>query len=107
MKKLICGALAAMLLFMGCAFGEGGVAALSGSLAEIWLLAGGELAGVTDDAIDERGLEIGEDVQILGSLKDPGAEMVLAMQPDLVIYSPDIENQVSLAALLDERGIKT
>ena len=45
------------------------VAALIGSYAETWVLAGGEdtLAAVTQDAYDERGLELGEDVTNVGS----------------------------------------
>lgn len=54
------------------------VAALSGSLAQIWLLAGGKVACVTQDALEERDLGLGEDVVNAGSLKTPSAELILA-----------------------------
>ena len=52
------------------------VAALIGSYAETWVLAGGEdtLAAVTQDAYDERGLELGEDVTNVGSNQTPELE---------------------------------
>ena len=62
------------------------VAALIGSYAETWVLAGGEdtLAAVTQDAYDERGLELGEDVTNVGSNQTPELEALFAAQPDLV-----------------------
>ena len=55
------------------------VAALIGSYAETWVLAGGEdtLAAVTQDAYDERGLELGEDVTNVGSNQTPELEALL------------------------------
>ena len=40
------------------------VVCLYGSYAEAWLLAGGTLCGVTDDAVTERGLDLPDDVPI-------------------------------------------
>ena len=54
------------------------VASLYGSFAETWLLAGGTLAGTTEDAVSERGLELGEDVAVVGTVKEPSLEEVLA-----------------------------
>lgn len=80
------------------------VVGLSSSMAEIWLLAGGVLAGTTDDAVNERGLDVG-DAAIVGTIKKPSVEAILALEPDLVITSADIEGHVEAAALLTEGGI--
>lgn len=65
------------------------VVSLYGSFAETWLLAGGTLAGTTEDAVTERGLELGEDTAIVGSVKEPSLEEILAQSPDFVILSAD------------------
>ena len=72
------------------------VASLYGSFAETWLLAGGTLAGTTEDAVSERGLELGEDVAVVGTVKEPSLEEVLALAPDFVILSADVASQVKL-----------
>lgn len=71
------------------------VVCLYGSYAEAWLLAGGSLAGATSDAVEERGLELGE-AQVIGSVKSPELERILALEPDLVLLSADIAAQVEL-----------
>lgn len=81
------------------------VFALSSSFAEIWLLAGGELSGVTDDALSERGLNLPEDVQVLGTVKDPNVELILSEQPDFVILSQDIASHTEISETLDKAGI--
>lgn len=81
------------------------VAALMGSYAETWLLAGGELAGVTDDAYTERGLDLPEDTVRLGRAHEPDLEALLAMSPDLVLLSADQEGQAKLAGSLQAAGI--
>ncbi len=65
------------------------VVSLYGSFAETWLLAGGTLAGTTEDAVTERGLDLGEDTAIVGSVKEPSLEEILALNPDFVILSAD------------------
>lgn len=72
------------------------VVSLYGSFAETWLLAGGTLAGATDDAVEERNLDLGEDTAIVGSVKEPGLEEILALSPDFVILSADIAGHVKL-----------
>lgn len=81
------------------------VVALMGSYAETWLLAGGTLAGTTSDAIDERKLDLGEDVQIVGTVKEPNLEQVLALSPDFVILSTDIQGHVKAGSTLEAAGI--
>ena len=65
------------------------VAVLLGSYAEAWLLAGGEdaLAAVTQDAFDERGLDLRDEVVNLGQSHEPNLENLLAAQPDLVLLT--------------------
>ena len=81
------------------------VVCLYGSYAEAWLLAGGTLCGVTDDAVTERGLDLPDDVSIIGTTKSPNLEMILSLDPDLVILSEDIAAQVAAAQTLEEAGV--
>ena len=62
------------------------VVCLYGSYAEAWLQAGGALVGVTDDAAKERGIELTEDVRIIGTNKEPNLELIVALAP--VLPSP-------------------
>lgn len=80
------------------------VVSLYGSFSEAWVQAGGTLAGVTDDAIDERGLDL-PDAQVIGTTKAPNLEMVIALEPDWVILSADIAQQVSAMEVLEGAGI--
>ena len=79
------------------------VVCLYGSYAEAWTLAGGTLVGVTDDAITERGMAC--DAQIIGTTKSPNLELILSLDPDLVILSEDIAAQVAAAQTLEEAGV--
>jgi iron complex transport system substrate-binding protein len=64
------------------------VVALSSSLAELWLLSGGDVTATTDDAFQEHPIEVGEDCINLGTVKDPSIEQILSLDPDLVLFSP-------------------
>lgn len=81
------------------------VVSLYGSFAETWVLAGGALAGTTSDAVEERGLQLGEEVAVVGSIKEPNLEEILAADPDFVILSADTAAQVDLHAALAEAGV--
>ena len=81
------------------------VVCLYGSYAEAWMLAGGTLCGVTDDAVSERGMDLPGDVQIIGTTKAPNLELILALDPDLVILSEDIAAQVAAAQTLEDAGV--
>ena len=65
-----------------------------GSYAETWILAGGEIIGVTDDVIQEGRLELSDEISIVGTVKDPSIEEILSLSPDFILLSPDIENHV-------------
>ncbi len=83
------------------------VAALLGSYAEAWVLAGGEdsLAAVTLDAVEERGLKLKEKVRDLGQSHEPDLEGLLAAEPDLVLLSADLDGQLALKDSLAAAGI--
>lgn len=81
------------------------VVSLYGSFAEAWMLAGGTLAGTTEDAVRERQLSLGEDVSIVGTVKDPNLEEILSISPDFVILSSEIAAQVSLDSALTGAGV--
>ncbi len=74
------------------------------SFAECWLLSGGELVGVTEDAITEHGLDVG-DAEIIGSVKHIDLEKVVALEPDYVILSADLVAHLSLRESLDAMNI--
>lgn len=82
------------------------VIALSGSFGEMWLDAGGSLVGITDDALSERNIELGEEVTIVGTVKKPNLELILELEPDFVILSADIASHLEAAQSLDDIGIK-
>ena len=128
-KRLLCGLLAALLL-AACAAPAPSAAAqdsavefvdaqgtqvalqswdrvvsLYGSFAELWLLSGGTLVGATTDAVEERGLDLGGDVALVGNVKTPSLEEVLALEPDFVILSADIEGHVTLDESLTDVGV--
>ncbi len=126
MKKLIFPMITAALILTGCAKTDGGstvytftdsqdrtvevksfekTAVLSGSLAEIWQLSGGELFGITNDAYDGHSLDIPEDVKNYGDVKNPSVEGLIADGVDFVILSGSIANQVKLEETLDSSGI--
>ena len=72
------------------------VVSLYGSFAQTWWLAGGALTGTTQDAITERSLPLGEEVAIVGTVKEPNLEQILALDPDFVILSADTAAQIKL-----------
>lgn len=82
------------------------VAALMGSYAEIWSLAGGDPIATTADAWDERQMELEEDkVTNLGGVQEPSLELLLGAKPDFVIASTDIESHVAMKETLESAGI--
>ncbi len=74
------------------------------SFAECWLLSGGELAGVTRDAVEERGLSVGE-AKTVGTVKHIQLEELAALSPDYVILSGDLSAHLALRDSLEAMGI--
>ena len=83
------------------------VAVLFSSFADLWLSAGGEVAMTVGESV-ERGI-VPDTVTVLadGAGKAPGAEVIIAAAPDLVILSADLAGHVSCAERLREAGIPT
>lgn len=81
-------------------------AVISGSLAEIWQLAGGELYGVTNDAYDAaHSLDLPDDVRNYGDVKTPSVEGIIADSVDFVILSSTIAGHLKLEDTLESVGI--
>lgn len=81
------------------------VVATYGSFAEAWLLAGGELCGVTQDALEQRDLGLPEDIAVVGTVKEPNAEEIIALEPDLVLLASDITAQADIRDVLENAGL--
>ena len=83
------------------------VAALIGSFADVWCLAGGKdtLVAAADDSWTQFDLGLGEEVKNLGAVKTPSQEILLAADPDFVIGSTKTAADVELMDLMDELGI--
>jgi ABC-type Fe3+-hydroxamate transport system, periplasmic component len=80
------------------------VVALSRSLGELWLLAGGKLVGVTEDGLNLEGVTA--ETASVGRILAPSAEAIVALNPDLVLIAPDISAQRELQATLEAAGIR-
>ncbi len=66
-----------------------------GSFADLWLLSGGTLVGVTADAVEE-GIVSGDAVSVIGTVKSIDLERVVALDPDYVILSADLAAHLKL-----------
>ena len=80
------------------------VAALLGSFADVWMLAGGELCAAADDAWEDFGLESDTAVNI-GGAHSPSLEMLLTADPDFVIASSSTTSNVEMLETLEAAGI--
>ncbi len=83
------------------------VAALIGSFADVWCLAGGAetLVAAADDTWTQFDLGLGEAVVNLGGVKTPNVELLLAAEPDFVLGSAKTAADVELEGLLEQAGI--
>ena len=80
------------------------VAALIGSFADVWVLAGGTLCAAAEDAWEDFGLELPDAVNI-GGAHSPSLEAVFAADPDLVIASASTASNVEMKETLEAAGI--
>jgi len=80
------------------------VAALLGSFADVWVLAGGELCAAAEDAWEDFGLEL-EGAISLGGAHSPSLEALLSADPDLVLASASTASNVELREPLEAAGI--
>ena len=83
------------------------VAAIGGSNAETWLLAGGTLTALTEDAYSERGIEPSTEMINLGTVKSPDMETMILSGIDFAILNAKIAEHVALRSTLENAGITT
>ena len=83
------------------------VAALIGSFADVWCLAGGRdtLVAAADDSWTQFDLDLPETVESLGAVKEPNVELLLAAEPDFVLGSTKTAADLELLDLLEQSGI--
>ena len=80
------------------------VAALLGSFADIWMLAGGELCAAADDAWEDFGLALEGAVNI-GGAHSPSLELLISSDPEFVIASASTASNVEMKDSLEAMGI--
>lgn len=80
------------------------VAALIGSFADVWQLAGGTVCATADDAWDDFGLEL-KDAVNLGGTKEPSLEKLLAANPDFVLASAATAANLAMKETLEAAKI--
>jgi iron complex transport system substrate-binding protein len=83
------------------------VAALLGSFAQIWMLAGGEIFATADDAWDDLQLDLSEDTVNLGNTKNLNLELLLAAEPDFILASTNTRQNLEWQETLDAIQIPT
>ena len=80
------------------------VAALIGSFADVWTLAGGTVCASADDAWEDFDLELPDAVN-LGGAHSPNLELLLSANPDFVIASSSTAADVEMKEPLENAGI--
>lgn len=130
MKKMLAGLLAAMMLcgcFAGCSLRDRykntytftddlgrtvsvkqqpeKVAALLGSFAQLWHLAGGQVTAACNDAFEELKVPFKEEMVKLGSTKWLSLDLVLELRPDLVLASVHSQQHLQWKETLEKENI--
>lgn len=83
------------------------VAALIGSFADVWCLAGGRdrLVAAAGDSWTSFELGLDESVVDLGGVKEPNLELLLSAQPDFILASSNTDADVELLDTFEEIGL--
>ena len=81
------------------------VAALLGSFAQVWQLAGGRVIATADDAWDDLNLELSEDTVNLGNTKRLNFELLLAARPDFILASTNTKQNMEWQEALENTNI--
>ena len=81
------------------------VAALLGSFAQIWMLAGGDVASTAEDAWEDLELELPAETVCLGSTKSLSLEKLFEVQPDFIIASTNTRQDLEWKETLESAGI--
>lgn len=79
------------------------VAALLGSFADVWALAGGQLCAAAEDAWEDFGLML--DAVNIGGAHSPDLERLVSSDPDLVLASASTASHVNMKDTLESMGI--
>lgn len=82
------------------------VAALIGSFADVWMLAGGTLCAAAEEAWNDFNLELGDAVN-LGGAHSQSLEKLLASDPDFVLASASTVSNTDMLEVLESAGITT
>lgn len=80
------------------------VAALIGSFADVWMLAGGSVCATAEDAWDDFGLALPDAVNI-GGAHSPNLELIFTVNPDFAIASASTSSNVEMKETLEAAGI--
>jgi len=83
------------------------VAALIGSYADIWQLAGGEVIASADDAWDDFGLKMPADAVNLGATKSLNLEKLFESDPDFILASCNTRVNMEWRDILEKSNIPT
>lgn len=83
------------------------VACLLGSFAQVWQLAGGEVAATADDAWDDLNLDLADDCVNLGNTKELSLELLLSARPDFILASSNTRQNLEWKDTLEATGIPT
>lgn len=83
------------------------VAALIGSFADIWCLAGGKdtLVAAANDSWTSFDLGLSDDVYDLGAIKEPNFEVLMSAEPDFILASCNTSADLELQSRFEELGI--
>lgn len=83
------------------------VAALIGSFADVWCLAGGRdtLVAAAGDAWTSFDLDLAPSTADLGAIKEPNLEVLLAAEPDLILASCNTTANLDLMDTFDQAGL--
>ena len=80
------------------------VAALLGSFADVWTLAGGTLCATADDAWEDFGLIL-ENCTNIGGAHSPSLELLISANPDFVIASASTASNIDMKDSLESMNI--
>lgn len=80
------------------------VAALLGSFADVWQLAGGTVCATANDAWDDFGLELNDAINI-GGAHSPSLELLISSNPDFVLASSSTSSNTDMKDTLESMGI--
>ena len=83
------------------------VAALLGSYADMWVLAGGTVQASADDAWEDFELTMPEDAVNLGKTKDISLEKLFESNPDFILASTNTRVHMEWKDTLEQSGIPT